>query len=345
VTSVAVIGGGPAGSATAIRLARLGLPVTLYEKSHFPRRKLCGGFVSPEALQALSDLGVLQAVRDSAAYPIHRVTVAAAGSAVAKTDLPNPGLSVSRAALDAHLLAQARRVGVRVFEGTDGLRNTGHADWTVIATGRGARDGAAAGPSWYGFQALFRDVSGITDGIELDLFRGGYVGLARQEAAVNVCGLVSKERLRHAGPDIDRALRVFASENRTLAAHLAKATRTTPWAAVGPVVMGRRALSQGDLLFVGDAACVVDPFVGEGITMALYGSAVLAKAFETRAASLPSAYEQFWQDSFQAALPLGTLIRKAVGNRFSQDLLVGALQTFPGALRWITERTRSRVPL
>jgi len=56
---VVIAGAGPAGTSLAIRLARLGLPVTLVERYKFPRQKLCGEFISPECLLHFDELGVL----------------------------------------------------------------------------------------------------------------------------------------------------------------------------------------------------------------------------------------------------------------------------------------------
>src|ERR1035437_5039730 len=64
---VIVIGGGPAGSSAAIRLAKSGRRVSLFEKAHFPRSKLCGGFLSSEGLEDLEDLNVLPSLRRSGA--------------------------------------------------------------------------------------------------------------------------------------------------------------------------------------------------------------------------------------------------------------------------------------
>ena len=53
---LAVIGGGPAGSSAAIVAARTGVRVLLAERGHLPRHKVCGEFVSPEALGQLAGL-------------------------------------------------------------------------------------------------------------------------------------------------------------------------------------------------------------------------------------------------------------------------------------------------
>ena len=62
-----VIGGGLAGCSTALQLARRGHSVLLAEQSTYPRHKLCGEFLSPEAQSSFRRLEVLDAVRDAGA--------------------------------------------------------------------------------------------------------------------------------------------------------------------------------------------------------------------------------------------------------------------------------------
>src|SRR5262245_43227739 len=96
--SIHIIGGGPAGSSAAIRLARKGWNVQLFEKKRFPRAKLCGGFLSPEAIQDLDDFDVLDDLRTSA-IPIRRTVIASPQRTVVETALPREALSVSRSIL------------------------------------------------------------------------------------------------------------------------------------------------------------------------------------------------------------------------------------------------------
>src|SRR5258706_8496568 len=229
---VVVIGGGPAGCAAAIRLAQAGLHVRLYEKSRFPREKLCGGYLSVEALPELADLGLLRKVQEAGATSIHRVLVSAPSGAQAISPLTLPALSISRSWFDALLLERARQEGVEVTEGEDGFKYLKKATWTVIAAGRKGDSG------YYGLQALFDDVSGIHDQIELDMIPGGYFGLVRQGSSVNVCGLVDQTTLRLAGPDLDLAMRSWAQTNPTLNERMKGAKRVSSWQAVGPIRIG-----------------------------------------------------------------------------------------------------------
>ena len=82
-----VIGGGPGGAAAALLLARAGRAVVVVERKAFPRRKVCGEFLSATSLPLLDDLGVGEAFRRAAGPDVRRVGLFA-GSAVLTADLP-----------------------------------------------------------------------------------------------------------------------------------------------------------------------------------------------------------------------------------------------------------------
>ena len=128
---VAVVGGGPAGTATAIELARLGLTVTVLERSGYDTVRI-GETLPPAIAPRLARLGVWQGFLDQGHLPSYAVR-SAWGSDVVH-DMPhmfNPygkGFHVDRAAFDSLLAQRARNVGAEV-----------HANSRVVAIDRSAR--------------------------------------------------------------------------------------------------------------------------------------------------------------------------------------------------------------
>ena len=116
---VAVVGGGPAGAASAIFLARQGYAVTLLDRARFPRDKVCGEFISPAADALLNEMGVLAAIEARRPLRLKGIFLAAHGERPLWVDYPpeRPGgspmssLSVPRLDLDGLLLQRARAVG------------------------------------------------------------------------------------------------------------------------------------------------------------------------------------------------------------------------------------------
>jgi geranylgeranyl reductase family protein len=109
---VLVIGAGPAGSACAQRLARAGREVCLVDQQAFPRDKVCGDGLIPDALAALRTLGVLDEVM-AQAQPVHHVTCFAPRGG--RVDVPGTMAVLPRRVLDHILVRAAERAGARLL--------------------------------------------------------------------------------------------------------------------------------------------------------------------------------------------------------------------------------------
>lgn len=134
---VLIVGGGPAGSSAAIRLASKGARVLLVEREKFPRAKLCGEFISPECLGQFEQLGVAERMRAAGGSGVRDTVFYARGGrgvAVPSAWFGGAGggaaLGLSRAEMDERLLARAREVGVEVLE---------EAEVVGVLTGDGGR--------------------------------------------------------------------------------------------------------------------------------------------------------------------------------------------------------------
>src|SRR5436853_121211 len=119
---VIICGGSLAGLACAMRLKQLGIAALVLEKSKFPREKLCGEFLGPDAVECLEMLGLLDLVRSQAYGPIETIHFYNEKGGEIKIQAgwlrkSHPfGLAIPRSRLDHLLLETARKAGIHVQE-------------------------------------------------------------------------------------------------------------------------------------------------------------------------------------------------------------------------------------
>jgi len=130
-----VIGGGPAGAAAALALARAGRSVALVEKTEFPRRKVCGEFLSATSAGLLDRLGVGPAWRALAGPEVRRLALFH-GETTLAAPMPRAaggfGRALGRDALDSMLLDAARGAGADVLQPATALRLARQGDATAV---------------------------------------------------------------------------------------------------------------------------------------------------------------------------------------------------------------------
>src|SRR5581483_1264114 len=119
---IAIVGGGPAGATLAALLAQAGRSVAVVERAEFPRRKVCGEFLSATNLPILERLGLAEAFRAAAGPDIRRVGFHA-GDVVLAAPMPRArragipwGRALGREHLDTMLLRRAAALGAAVFQ-------------------------------------------------------------------------------------------------------------------------------------------------------------------------------------------------------------------------------------
>ncbi len=276
-----VIGAGPAGSAAAITMARAGLTVALFERSAFPRDKVCGEFLSPEVLPALEQLGCRDAFLRAQPARISRARLVLRSGRNFDFELPAPAWGLSRRRFDALLAEAATAAGACLFERAEVCRTGGDIETRDGRAFQAARVLLAAGrhslldplPSggreYFGFKAHF--AGDCEPCVALYFFDGGYCGVSPvEEGLVNVCALVER-RLLGSG-DADEVIAAVPPLRR----RVAELRRVTPFLYTGPIALGWRRRAQAHAA-AGDAAMFIDPFTGDGMSLALESGALAAR--------------------------------------------------------------------
>jgi flavin-dependent dehydrogenase len=354
-----VIGGGLAGSMVAIRLAAAGRQVTLLEKETTAHHKVCGEFLSPEAVEYLKQVGINPL--DLGAATIRFVRLSSKLRAV-ETALPFTALSLSRFTLDEALLSRADKGGCRVQRGSfveqleiqdnlwfarirGGESMCAHA--VFLANGKHDLRGWERAHTGQGDLVAFKlhwqldpaQTEKLRDFIELFLFPRGYGGLTLVERDVaNLCLVVRQAELRRIG-GWQQLLASVLGDNRHLKQRLqgAKALWDRPLA-ISSIPYGHLAGQPFGLWCVGDQAAVIPSFTGDGMSIALHSAALASEMY--LAGESAEQYNHRLHAQLNIEMKLATGLSRAVVTSAGRSLALFGLSLVPNAMRWIAASTR-----
>ncbi len=358
MTPVLVAGGGPAGAAAACLLARVGRPVTVLERDAGPRHKICGEFLSGEALTMLAGLGIDVAALGAAEIGALRLVWR---GRVAEAALPFRGAGLSRMALDEALLRRAAALGaavqrgVRVRRVADGVVETDvpiPAPVLFLATGKhdlrgNPRHLRQAPEDLIGFKlhlALAAPQRAALAGhVEVMLFPDGYAGLQLVEhEAATLCLLVDRARYDAVGQDWPALLTDLMRSEPHLARRLDGAEpllgRPLSIFRVPYGYLHDPAATQPGVFRLGDQAAVIPSFCGDGIAIALH-SAHLAAATLLRGGDA-AAYHHRVRRDVAGAVRLGHGLYRAGQVPVLRAGLMAVCRAWPGLMRVVARRTR-----
>ena len=351
-TAALIVGGGPAGSAAAITLARGHAMPVLVERSAGERDVVCGGFLAWDALAALHRLG-LDPV-SLGARPIHRLRLVS-GDRTIELPLPKPAAGLSRRRLDSALLDMAEQAGAVVLRGRTARGAQGRivrldegeeieADALFLATGKHELRGAAREigdrPVSVGLRATLPASAGLAEAltgtIELHLYDGGYAGLLLQEDhSVNLCLTVSRERM--AG-GTEALLAELEHEAPQLIGRIG--AEAPSWDAVAGIPYGWRALATDPGVYrIGDQAAVIASLVGDGIAVALASGMQAAQACLLGGGSGARIYQRAFAARARRPVAIAELLRQMAAHKLRRKLMM-RLAGVPGLAGAATRLTR-----
>ncbi|MDF2187477.1 lycopene cyclase family protein [Paraflavitalea sp. CAU 1676] len=369
---IAIIGGGLAGLALAIQSVRAGYRTIVFEREKYPFHKVCGEYVSLESWNFLEELGV--PLSDMQLPVISRLQVSAPNGKHLECTLPLGGFGISRYTLDQMLANIARKEGVVLMEETKVVnvvyRNNafvvftpkGETEATVVAGTYGKRSNLDA--KWkrpftqvkpnrlnhyvgvkYHIETFFPE-----DLIALHNFDDGYCGISRIENnKYCLCYLTTARNLRKCHNDIQAMELQILRKNPFLEKIFSNARflYTEPLT-VSRISFNRKNQVENHVLMIGDAAGMITPLCGNGMSMALHGSKL---AFEEIVQFLKGhisryemelQYTQQWERQFGRRLQAGRFIQRFFGSSSLSSFLITIVKPFPKIVAFLIGQTHGK---
>lgn len=368
----AVIGGGLAGLSLSIQLAQQGYKTILFEKEEYPFHKVCGEYISMESWGFLESLGLPLSSFD---LPIiKKLVVTSPNGNVLNTDLDSGGFGISRYFLDNELKNIAVKNNVLVEEkckvddvvykkelffiytsngvftskvccGSYGKRSKLDIKWKrPFITSRNSKLNNYIGVKYHIKTNLPEDT------IALHNFEHGYCGVSKVEGdKYCLCYLTNAYNLSRNKNSIAALEENILYQNR----HLKQLFTTSEKLFEIPLTISQVSFSAKEqvynhVLLIGDAAGMITPLCGNGMSMALHSSKIAAGFVHDFLQNIISRkemelrYKNKWQKEFAARVKQGMMIQSFFGKKWVTNLFISTMKILPAVARKIIAHTHGQ---
>ena len=369
IYDAAIIGGGLAGLALAIQLAKEDFTVIVIEKETYPFHRVCGEYISFECWNFLEGIGY--PLSDMDLPVIKTLQVSAPNGKMVTHALTLGGFGISRYKIDAELALIARHSGVLLHENEKvnsvAFNTSGFTLQTAAATIKAKCVVAAFGKRsnldvkwkrWFTRQKnnKINNYIGVKyhiqtefagDLIALHNFENGYCGISKiEENKFCLCYLTTAENLQRSDNSIKKMEQEILQQNPFLSHIFSSATILYEQPlTISQISFAKKSQVNDHVLLIGDAAGMVTPLCGNGMSMALHGSKI---AFEyislflqdhLKRYEMEQQYADSWNRHFSKRLLAGRIIQRFFGNAFLSNFLLKSVKPFPKFVSYLIRQT------
>jgi len=371
---ISIIGGGPAGSAAALFLSKRGYSIAIIEKKLFPREVLCGEFISKEVIDFFKAQSLFEEFLRLGPNPIMSFRFSSENEKVLFAPFRFPAYGIKRSLLDNFLLSKAVEKGVEIFQPAEVTGMVQHFDSYILniksknqelfsvsskiiiaAYGRQNILDKYSGRDFYRAKTKFNGVkfhidkaqfyNFNTEEIQIFCGRGIYCGLnAVDNNTVTLCFLEKRDSIQYSPKEF---LLQLSRENMKFKALLNKdffnSLDKIPIYGTGNIYFGKRDIVNGGIFYVGDAAGIIAPLVGDGIGMAVQSASLLSDILSRNNLDHERAgieYKKEWRKMFLNRITLAGIVQKSVLNNYIRNPGIELIAQFPRALSTIIKYTR-----
>ena len=369
---IAIIGGGLAGLALSIQTARAGYQTVLIEKEQYPFHRVCGEYISLESWDFLEELGLPLAAMQ---LPIiNRLQLTAPNGKLFETKLPLGGFGISRYKLDNDLAKIAKAAGVILLENHKVTNVAFKGDLfhiqteaksitsklTVGSFGKRTNLDIKWNRAFIQYKpSKLNNYIGVKYHIEtshpdnviaLHNFENGYCGISKiEDNRYCMCYLTTAANLSNYHNSIEKMQEGVLYRNP----HLKKLFVNARFLYDSPVTISQISFQpktqiEEHALMLGDAAGMITPLCGNGMSMALHSSKMAFQCMRqfleqmiTRS-QMEEQYQQLWRQEFSWRLRTGRMIQQFFGKSSFTNLFVETFRTFPQLARPLIRMTHGK---
>ena len=358
IYDVAIVGGGLAGLAAAILLRQQGHSVIVVEKETYPYHKVCGEYISLESWDFLLSLGL--PLQQWNLPLIDTLLLTAPGGKTFSTKLPLGGFGVSRYRLDSELAALAEKNGVHLLQKTKVDEITTDSVFTIrfqqqqvqaklclAAYGKRSNlDVKWSRPFLQQQDKRLNNYVGVKYHIRTDWpqkmiglhnFENGYCGISKiEDDRWCLCYMTRADNLKQSGNSIKTMEQTVLFQNPHLKKIFAEAQILQSFpVTISQISFAQKSRVENGVLMLGDAAGMITPLCGNGMSIALHTgkiAALLGNKFlqgKIEKSGLEHAYNRQWHHHFHSRLRTGRLLQTFFGSKWLSNVFVGAFQKAP----------------
>ena len=366
---LAIVGGGLAGLSLSIQIAKQGHKVILFEKEQYPFHRVCGEYISLESWDFLHSLGVdLQSLNVS---HIKRLRVSAVNGRSFVQKLPLGGFGISRYKLDDVLAQIAKETGVIIHENTRvNDINFSNEEFFIESSKGNCRAKVVAGsfgkrsnldvkwkrPFILAKKNKLNNYIGVKyhvrydfpiDTIALHNFKKGYCGIVKvEDDKYCLCYLTTADNLQNSNNDIKKMEQTVLSCNLRLKKIFDECEIL--WkepVVISQISFDKKKLIEDHILMVGDAAGMITPLCGNGMSMAMHASKIAAEQITKflegtiSRGMMEKNYSDNWNKHFANRLKTGRMLQRLFDSQWLTTLMISLGKIFPAMIRTLIKKT------
>ena len=377
-TDILIIGGGPAGTTTALYLSQLGFDITIIEKKVFPRETLCGEFLSKEVIDILKELNLFDDFISLNPNKLNSFRAVDDSGVELESELNFEAYAMRRSVFDLLLVEKAKSRNVRVIQPAEVIStvkiNSEFISLIEEDTGNKIQIKSKLVIAAYGKQNILdkklervfinkkSNLNGVKFHLPINLLKNSfsdeiriytdeelYCGMNQvSETEMTICFLENRNQSKI--PSRERLIDVIKSNKyfkKVFSDEAIEYIKSVNIYGTGNIYFGSREVVEDGIIMVGDAARVISPLAGDGIGMAMESAKLLFEIISEFEHDKPSrekiysSYKKQYKKKFSKRLHAARVIQGIILNRKSRRLGFGLAKNYPSLLPYLIKFTRN----